>query len=550
MKIKKILSAVLCSSMIIGLSSPYIVKNEVSAASDLVIDCSAVEEQPHRQFYYSDEDEFFIDGINVYYNDTNVTGKSKFIFNTSPASTYDGKNNDYVIPFTVEYTDDTAGKITATGQMNACIGLRGDANCDNKLDKNDVILIENDLYLKHISNKSSLASGNGLGLFLANVDGIQDSESTEPFGYDDLNIADAFYLNSYLESGSHKSLYEHILLMNASKPTEGSVSLSTSKGTNGNTANIYLSCQGDSSIGAFDVKLKWDISRLDLISVTSCNDNVTVFSALSDGYLEIWGFGNEKLIENGEVAVLEYGIPKDISTGQVPISVYDVEYIGVGSDFSVNAVTSNGSVMITDKSNGTTYKEDNYMTDEKTDYDYGIRLWSTDVDYGTEQVELPLILLGKNEYTGLSLKVECDPALSVDELSKAVYITEKGKSVIAGEYSSTEPLGVELDVLKVKIAKNTYPGKYYITLTADNFEGNNISGKKAVLSGYVNIKAPDILYGDANLDDQVNIRDAAYIAVCIIKKKVSELPMSADYNKDGTVNIRDAAAIAKMLVSK
>ena len=55
--------------------------------------------------------------------------------------------------------------------------------------------------------------------------------------------------------------------------------------------------------------------------------------------------------------------------------------------------------------------------------------------------------------------------------------------------------------------------------------------------------------GDANGDDVLNVRDAAYIAKKAAQGKASELPLSADFNGDGKVNIRDAAAIAKHLVT-
>jgi len=57
----------------------------------------------------------------------------------------------------------------------------------------------------------------------------------------------------------------------------------------------------------------------------------------------------------------------------------------------------------------------------------------------------------------------------------------------------------------------------------------------------------DILYGDANDDGLVNIRDCAYIAGMLSKGQGSALPKKADYTRDNNVNIRDAASIAKDL---
>lgn len=56
---------------------------------------------------------------------------------------------------------------------------------------------------------------------------------------------------------------------------------------------------------------------------------------------------------------------------------------------------------------------------------------------------------------------------------------------------------------------------------------------------------PMIIVGDANQDNVLNIRDAAYIAQKLAGGKVKTLLIEyADFNGDNKVNIRDAAAIA------
>ncbi len=59
----------------------------------------------------------------------------------------------------------------------------------------------------------------------------------------------------------------------------------------------------------------------------------------------------------------------------------------------------------------------------------------------------------------------------------------------------------------------------------------------------------DVLYGDANGDGEVNVRDAAAIANALAYKTVDQLKGNGDYNQDGSVTVRDAAAIANMLAS-
>ncbi len=54
----------------------------------------------------------------------------------------------------------------------------------------------------------------------------------------------------------------------------------------------------------------------------------------------------------------------------------------------------------------------------------------------------------------------------------------------------------------------------------------------------------NIVYGDANLDGVLNIRDSAYLAKSIAEGTISEYDLYADYNGDESVTIRDAAAVA------
>ena len=58
----------------------------------------------------------------------------------------------------------------------------------------------------------------------------------------------------------------------------------------------------------------------------------------------------------------------------------------------------------------------------------------------------------------------------------------------------------------------------------------------------------EVHLGDVNSDNEVNVRDCAYIARKLAEKKAYELiPEIADFNRDNAVNIRDAASIANKL---
>ena len=91
---------------------------------------------------------------------------------------------------------------------------------------------------------------------------------------------------------------------------------------------------------------------------------------------------------------------------------------------------------------------------------------------------------------------------------------------------------------------------------ANEASGNNSKGDAVSIQTFAFICEWDskedfqsYIPGDANGDGKVNVRDAAYIASKIAKKKEKDLSLAADFNGDGKINIRDAAAIAKYLVS-
>ncbi len=56
--------------------------------------------------------------------------------------------------------------------------------------------------------------------------------------------------------------------------------------------------------------------------------------------------------------------------------------------------------------------------------------------------------------------------------------------------------------------------------------------------------------GDVDKDNEVTVRDCAYIASKVALSEADSLPMSADFNGDEKVNVRDAAAIANYLATK
>ncbi|MGN0613836.1 MAG: dockerin type I domain-containing protein [Porcipelethomonas sp.] len=541
---KKIVSIAAAAACMLGVCELDKYALEVNAANNLIFDYSQIGSDPMSQFYYSDEQEFYIDGIKVFYNDEEVTDDVDFIFYTTPASTYDGKNHDYVVPFVAEYE----GK-AAEGQLDVKIGLRGDANGDNKITPNDLVLIQNDLLQDFYVGKSALTAEDGLGIFLSNADGRQTNVNRSPFGRNKLNIGDAFFVSSFLNGKGNGSMYDNILLNNAIKAADGEITISSVKGKAGEIVTVPVSQKSHNCMGAFDITCKWSNPDLELIGVVSSSPDISVFSALRDGALRLWGYGNKHSVSDGEMLYLQFRIPQDASAGtKYDITVYSVDYFGAGYDVSDQVLTYDGDITV---ALGGTHSDSRTVVPVEDrsgiSYDCGIRVWDAVVEYGTTQTEVPVILLGGIESKGLSMTVQCDAPLSIKSLENAASSGGTSSEGILGIYDSAESMRVDFETLEVSIASDAAPGTYPISITLGEFDGTDEDSEIAVFNGSVTIKDKYFIYGDANADGNLDVRDAAYISRCLAEGRGTELPQAADYNRDGAVNVRDAAAIAQYL---
>ncbi|MBQ3566506.1 MAG: S8 family serine peptidase [Oscillospiraceae bacterium] len=90
--------------------------------------------------------------------------------------------------------------------------------------------------------------------------------------------------------------------------------------------------------------------------------------------------------------------------------------------------------------------------------------------------------------------------------------------------------------------------------------GSEDSSTLFIIDGFITTYVPVTagLYGDANIDCEFNVRDAAYVARMLCNTTTSEYEefitsiggYCADCNKDGTVTVRDAAKMARELAEK
>lgn len=541
MKISKSISVVLSVFMIFaGVCKVDKHMLEVNAADNLIFDYSEIEKNPQNQFYYSDENEFYIDGINVLFENENVTDKTTFNFYTTPKTTYDGKNIDYTIPFIAEYD----GK-AAEGQLDVKIGMRGDVNCDHKVSLNDLVLIQNDLLQVYNNGKTCLTANDGFGIFLGNADGRQSEEKNGVYGKNLFNIGDAFFVSTYL-NGKSKSMYDNILLGNSVKIQSGNIRVSDVKAKAGDIVNIPVSQTTENSLGAFDITCKWDNTDLIPLGVVSANPDLEVFTVVKKDLIKIWGFGKKGTVKNGEILYLKFKIPEDIpSNTDYYISISNVDYFGNGINISDDVLTYDGKLTVSGVGDNPDYTDPSFS--DNTKYDYGVRIWDANVDSGTTSAELPVMLLGGLETKSLKMTVQCSAPLKIESPGNAVSVTGNSSDGLTGVYDSENGLQIDFETLKVSIDKNAKAGKYPVNIVLEDIEGIGDDAKVAVFSGSVTVNEKLYILGDANSDGKLNVRDCAFIASKLAQGKAKELPKQSDYNLDDKINVRDAAAIAKKL---
>lgn len=541
-KIKRILSFAAAAVCFAGAVKFDEYTMEAVAADTLVFDFSEIEKNPQYQFYYSDQDEFFIDGIKVLYNNNEVTENTVFKFYTTPKSTYNGKGIDYTIPFIAEYD----GK-AAEGQLDVKIGMRGDVNCDNKITANDLVIIQNDLLQTYTAGKSALTVNDGFGIFLGNVDGRQsDKIASKQYGNNSFNIGDAYFVSSYLNGKGNKSMYNNILLNNAIKVDGGEIHVSECVGKSGEIVTVPVSQITKNGLGAFDITCKWDDSKLVPVGVEAANSDISLHSAIMKDSIKIWGFGTKDALKNGDIFNLKFKIPDDaLNNTEYNIYVSNVDYFGTGSDASNYVYTYDGKITVRGlEENPPLIKPE---IADNISYDYGVKAWDTSVEYGDVSAEIPVMLLGGLETKNLKMTVQCDSPLSVKTLENAVSVTENSKDGLVGIYDSDSNLNIDFETLKLAIDKNAKPGKYNVYISIEDVEFSDENTRLAVFNGSVTVRDKSVLLGDANSDGTLNVRDCALIASKLSANKTADLPKQSDFNNDNMINVRDAAAIAKKL---
>ena len=126
--------------------------------------------------------------------------------------------------------------------------------------------------------------------------------------------------------------------------------------------------------------------------------------------------------------------------------------------------------------------------------------------------------------------------MSEDPRVKDEGITAYGPSIPAGVYMAFEN-GEDIS------------GKLPINIPEIN-EKHEFSDKALYERGFGLTYDETMLYGDADKDNKVTVRDCALIARMVSQSMADKLPACADHNRDGKINVRDAASAAAFLTGK
>ncbi len=144
-----------------------------------------------------------------------------------------------------------------------------------------------------------------------------------------------------------------------------------------------------------------------------------------------------------------------------------------------------------------------------------------------ELAEVEAKIMKKAELAGVTLTEDMDEAAIVE----AMITMLQNKEAMALTAATNDKLTVWESTV-------TY------TATTVIAEGENL---KAYLDARKPLGLSITMFGDANADGKITVRDAAAIAAGLANSNVDELPGNGDYNRDGSVTVRDAAKIASDL---
>lgn len=312
-------------------------------------------------------------------------------------------------------------------------------------------------------------------------------------------------------------------------------------------------------------------SRLELIEVDGANMS-TNFEQDGKQYVSIVGYDSTPYIDGEAVAVIKFRIPENAENDKYSVKFSEITTLSGDNGEIENYKTKNANITVT----GGVEKKATIGL-ELTDV--------TGINGGTAVVQL--IPNSNNTCSSFDILIEYDSRLLLEDSDIAGASTfciynENGKSFIAlvgyanGFYADGEAMAAlnfhlpydcesndefEVKIADVAIFQTTYSSfkttdavisvikslrpndKYKDVMT---FLKYNKFGE--IIASYVGYR------GDANGDNIVDIRDAAFIARCVAGRRIDKIDemnkFFGDVNEDGIIDIRDAALIARYIAKR
>lgn len=199
----------------------------------------------------------------------------------------------------------------------------------------------------------------------------------------------------------------------------------------------------------------------------------------------------------------------------------DIKEIKDGNEYTMYLEFNNGTnIAVTEKNNFTVnYEVDSAQENISNDY-FGIS-----AEYTMKKISLDDKCICRFE---LETEKEMEELFTA---SKELYKQKK----INDAY-------ISMDIKYSPFEYVEKGGETLVNILTVNYYGS--------LMTYLNDIPQLIVIGDANGDNELNVRDCAFIASLLSQGKETEISDIADFNEDGMINVRDAAAIAGSLAAK
>ncbi|MCM1226834.1 MAG: leucine-rich repeat protein [Clostridium sp.] len=473
-------------------------------SNEITIDTSNIDlTYDSSQWYLSDEEEFFRDGIEIYYNYENVTYNSSIIFDSTPAEVYNGKSGEYYVDFTVEYNG-----YSADGSMPVKIFLSGDVNYDGVSDLQDVIgIAESLLKINNFTDEQR---------FIGDVDkdgkvGLYDAinMSKQIINEVPIDIIDVPYNDSISDS-------------------EKGIKIENVTCELGETVEIPINMVNVSSQGCVAV-IECD-EPLNISSVKSYMASKYADSS-SSKIAALWTSG---ITYSSDFSSITIEVPADIEPGtyNVNIAVLQLEENG---EYVENPIGISGTITVEEPEPTIDYPQTDYPTDDWTS-GIGIEVGKVGSVQGAEVI-VPVYLRGSG-VSGGTILISADYPLDIvgfdQSVNPIVFETNEfanGVGILFVDIYDM-PADTVLGYVKVVIDDDAVPGEYPINVSIEEmYDVDGYEIESTAIAGTVvvdeYIPPVDFEYGSYDSDDD-GVDDVCEIYGILTTETTVDIPEEID----------------------